>query len=106
MEKMKKFHLLFIFLYSLSFIFIKYSSDSNYFYTGIDIGLSSSDEKSFPNHFYVNKGKFIAINSTGTFPLPDAIQLRSIVILIFGSIPIGVLFLILLYRSRKRRKLK
>ncbi|MHA2104399.1 MAG: hypothetical protein ACW981_13310 [Candidatus Hodarchaeales archaeon] len=59
-----------------------------------------------PNHFYVNKEKIVAINSTGTFPLPDAIQLRSIVILIFGSIPVGILFLILLYRSRKRRKLK
>ncbi|MHA1982851.1 MAG: hypothetical protein ACW967_00755 [Candidatus Hodarchaeales archaeon] len=103
---MKINHLLLIVIFSLPLISIKYIHDSTYLSNRTDSGLIGLDEKLDLNRYYVNKEKFVAVNSTGTFPLPDAIQLRSIVILIFGSIPIGILFLILLYRSRKRRKLK
>jgi hypothetical protein len=102
---MKKKLLLFFSVFILSITLIGYSSST---YSPGSLaefsGLKVSEE--YKLKLYRSNDDVFDIQSNGTFPLPDPIQLRSIIILLFGSIPIGIIFLILLYRSRKRRKRK
>ena len=98
---MKKKLLLFsiILIFSITFIDQSIEIDS----LGISETYSITTEITNQNFKSSSINKHVDFNLTGTFPLPDPIQLRSIIILIIGSIPIGIIFILLLYRSRKRR---
>lgn len=103
---MKVIYLFFILIFYLSIISISNNNNPDYLHIK-DSYVSYNGNKGVNLDFVPTYEKLLVeFNTTGTFPYPDPMQLRSIIILVFGSIPIGIIFLILLYRSRKRSKSK
>lgn len=60
----------------------------------------------FSSYIEFRSGIFLDESSNDTFPVPDTFQRRAIAIIIIGSIPVGIIFLIILYQSRRRKRKK